>query len=165
MIIKKIFFLIIFLLSLSVYPSNSIVAVIDEDIITLNQLNKLTKGAEKNQKMALLNLLIDEKIIQGVIAKLKIIPKETEINRELNFIAKNNDVTLSDLSNSKEFPIILKRVEYELSKSILKKLVISEEKDTSNNKDLNLTDNQTFRNWIKKQREKIFIKIYEEKLN
>jgi len=165
MIIKKIFFLIIFLLSLSVYPSNSIVAVIDEDIITLNQLNKLTKGAEKNQKMALLNLLIDEKIIQGVIAKLKIIHKETEINRELNFIAKNNDVTLSDLSNSKEFPIILKRVEYELSKSILKKLVISEEKDTSNNKDLNLTDNQTFRNWIKKQREKIFIKIYEEKLN
>ena len=106
-----------------------------------------------------------KKIIQGVIAKLKIIPKETEINRELNFIAKNNDVTLSDLSNSKEFPIILKRVEYELSKSILKKLVISEEKDTSNNKDLNLTDNQTFRNWIKKQREKIFIKIYEEKLN
>jgi len=151
-------------LSLSSYSANTIIAVLNDDIITLNQLQKIVNQDDsKNQKIEIIESLISEKIELEYIKKLNIIPTNNAVNTELNKIAQRNNISIDDLKKLKNFEEIFSLLVTNLSKIGLRQIIIQQEtkKTISPSSAEGIA---IYQEWLKKIKSQMFIEIYENKL-
>jgi len=165
-VFKRIAFLLI-LYSSSSYCNNSILAVINDDIISTNQFSKtIKKGLTSEEKVSVLGILINEVLINQKITQLKISVKPKAVQDELIIIASKNGMTLEELSKVPNFQEIINTINRSLSIRALKEIVVNNElkKIEQNSNLLSKTHDELFDNWLNNLRNNSFIHIYEEKL-
>jgi len=162
----KIYILFLFF-SLSSFTSsetNSIAAIVNDSIITFNELNKYTKKDDsKKKRLAVLDLLIEKKIEIDVIEKLKINIPDKEIQEQLLIISKKNNVDFTDLIARPDIKLLISQIQATESIKRLKKIVIENEKNKEKNQDNNLSPEDLYKNWLEQKKVNTYIKIYEEK--
>jgi len=162
--IKNIFaFLIVFYSSCSL-GENTIVGLYNDNVITLNQLNSITKKKEsKEHKIIAIQALITEKIEIEFIKKLKIEPTASSINEELEKIAKQNNMSYEQLKQIVNFDEIYSIVFLKLSKNGLRQVIVN--KGKTDPISVNSPEGiSLYQNWLKKTKEKMYIEIFEDKL-
>jgi len=157
----RIFFL--FCIPFFSHSQNSIIAIINDDAISLNEFENFSINYPqiKNRK-DLLDKLIDHTFEKSKIRELKIIPAKEAIRKELINIAKLNNLTLEQLELLPDFKSIYINIAYSLSKIALMQLIVSSEKKANPNSNFN--DLEVYQNWLRSIREKAYIEVYEKKL-
>ena len=99
MIIKmKKLLLLIFIWSLNSLASpNSIIAIVNDDLITFDKISSEIKtSSTKEQKLALINRQIDLALQLQKVKEVDVIPKNNAINIALKKVASQNNLTLTD---------------------------------------------------------------------
>jgi len=161
---KKIFTLIFVLYSSYSLSQNTIVGIYNEDIITLKQLEKLTKKNEsKERKISVIQTLITEKIEFDFIKKFKIVPTSASLNNELSKVAEQNKISLEKLKQLANYNEIYSIVFSELSKIGLRQVIVNRNKAepiSINSKE----GVSLYQDWLKKTKENMYIEIFEDKL-
>ncbi|MBN1847447.1 MAG: peptidylprolyl isomerase [Deltaproteobacteria bacterium] len=135
-LLRILFFLILFSIripySLHAEIINRVVAIVDDDVITLFELNQMIRNVTGNTpedirakdeeqffetRENVLNLMIDDRIAQKKVKELGIMVSQGQIDAEIENIKKNNRMTHEDLLNG------LKRegLTYEVFRENLKK--------------------------------------------
>ncbi len=108
---------------------NSIVAVVNDNVITYDSIAaQINKNTTKEEKLALINQQIDKLLQKEKIQALGIKPKPETINAMLLNIAKQNNLTLTQLRANNQFNEIVERVSEELSFKGLQELVLQQAK-------------------------------------
>ena len=143
--------------------SNTIIAIVGKEIITSFDLSLYAKkNLPKEERLKILNLLIEEKIENNQIKKLRIEPTNESIIKELNAIALKNNITLEELQKNPNYKLILEQLKNELRKIALRQLVTQ---DLINmNKYPNSEIKNIYKLWMQDMKQKTYIDIYEEKL-
>ncbi|ALE02674.1 peptidylprolyl isomerase [Candidatus Pseudothioglobus singularis] len=130
---KKILVLLLFICSSSVFSENTIIAIANNNAITLNSLIiHLDKASSKQEKIKIINNHIDNKLQIQKATELKLTPTKRDIENILNNIAQSNNLSLKELMGFENFSSIEKKVLENLSilnlqRFITKELKISEE--------------------------------------
>jgi len=157
-------YILICLITVSFFAkSNTILAVVDDEIISSLDLSLYDiKNPTKEKKLALINLLIDDKIENKQIERLGIQPTNDSIIKELTAIAVKNNTTIEELQKSNKFNSIVKQVKNNLKKIILRQII------TQNlikiNKYPNVDKKNIYKFWLQDIKQTTFIDIYEDKL-
>ncbi len=104
---------------------NSIVAIVNDDLITLDSIIEDTKPSfTKAQKMQLLDQKIDLILQLQEIKKIGIEPKAESVNTALNNIASQNGLNLTQLKTNVQFGEIYNNVINQLSLIGLKQIAL-----------------------------------------
>ncbi len=104
---------------------NSIIAIVNDDLITFDQISiDIKPNYTKAQKLALVNQQIDLILQLQKIKQLSIVPKENVINSMLDNIALNNDLSLIQLQSLPQFDKVINHVKQNLSLEGLKHFII-----------------------------------------
>ncbi len=108
---------------------NSIIAIVNDDVITFNSIsNEIKKETTKEQKLALVNEQIDLNLQLQKIKELGIKPNKSSINTALNNVAVQNNITFAKLKSLTEFDQITKNINNQLSLRGLKQFVLKDNK-------------------------------------
>ncbi len=108
---------------------NSIIAIVNDDVITFNSIsNEIKKETTKEQKLALVNRQIDLNLQLQKIKELGIKPNKSSINTALNNVAVQNNITFAKLKSLAEFDQITKNINNQLSLRGLKQFVLKDNK-------------------------------------
>lgn len=120
------FLTLIFALSFTSFTiANSIIAIINDDVITLDVIAAQIKpSSTKAQKIALVNRQIDLVLQQKQIEKIGIYPKPKMVDVMIDRIALRNKLTREQLQNSPEFDTIVENITKNLELRALKQLVL-----------------------------------------
>ena len=123
---RKIVFLLALSSSLSINGApNSIIAIVNDEIITLDSISQKFKPSyKKSDKLSLLEKQIDLTLQQEKIKALGIQPKTESINAMLSNIAANNGITFAQLKLNNQFDEIAKNVVLQLSLRGLKQIIL-----------------------------------------
>ncbi len=106
--------------------TNSMIAIVNDDVITFDTIAKqIGPASTKAQKIALINQQIDLVLLLKEVQKLGVQPKAKTINLMLSRIATQNKLSLAQLKASPEFDAIVKNITQELSLRGLKKFVLN----------------------------------------
>lgn len=106
--------------------ANSIIAIVDDEIITLDTIsNQIKPNATKAAKMALVNRQIDLILQLKKVREIGIRPKPNAINIMLDNIATQNKLTRAQLKSSPEFDSIVDNITQNLALRGLKQYVLS----------------------------------------
>ena len=126
----KKYILLTLLFSLNVLAApNSIIAIVNDDVITFNSIsNDIKEETTKEQKLALVNRQIDLNLQLQKIKELGIRPKKSSINTALNNVAVQNNITFAKLKSLAEFDQITKNINNQLSLRGLKQFVLKDNK-------------------------------------
>ncbi|WP_190599978.1 peptidylprolyl isomerase [Candidatus Vesicomyidisocius sp. SY067_SCS001] len=118
--------LLVCLFSFNIFAiPNSIIAIVNDDLITFNQISiDIKPNYTKAQKLALVNQQIDLILQLQKIKQLSIVPKENVINSMLDNIALNNDLSLMQLQSLPQFDKVINHVKQNLSLEGLKHFII-----------------------------------------
>ena len=109
----------------SVFAANSILAVVNDDIITMASVQQqLNTVNSYDEKMAIINQKIDSHLIQNKITELGISPEQQSIDAAVDQIAKNNNMSTAQLKAHPQFPTLLQQIISQLSVSTLQQRVI-----------------------------------------
>lgn len=109
---------------------NSIIAIVNDDLITFDTIsNNIKPDSTKEYKMQLVNQQIDLALQLQEIKKMGIEPTTASLNSSLNDIASKNKLTLAQLQSLNQFDEIVEDVTNQLSLIGLKQL-ISKKADT-----------------------------------
>ena len=131
---------------------NTILAIINDSIITSEDLENFKhttrKDNEKTLEDLILRVIINQKIVQ-----YKIKPSEELIMNALLQIATNNNIPISQLQKAQNYNEIVKEVLYTISYDILLEKIANEEKFIQNNK------NKSLDSWLRNQYENSYIVI------
>ena len=148
-------FLFILLISLKTYPSdNTIIVIINEEVITQKQLEPIISSEEsKSKKISLIKKIIFTKLILNDAKRLKIEPSDGLINYELQKIANIKNIKFSELSRLPDYNKIITELKDKLTIVVYEKIV----RDT-------LKINETYEDWLKELQQKSFVRIFENKL-
>ena len=104
---------------------DSIIAVVENEVITSNELLETgKKNTSSSDVKQILDNEIDKKIILLEIKKRNIEPSKEVINLALNDLAKLNGLSLNALINLPNFDFTLKELKFNFSREILKKEII-----------------------------------------
>ena len=130
---KKIlaFFLVAF--ASCVYSVNTIVAIVNKTPITLNSVQiNLNNSNSQDEQIIAINNYIDNIIQVQQATELDLIPTNSDIEKVLNDVAINNNLSLEELMNFEDFSSIEREVLEKLSilnlqRFITKDLMVSEE--------------------------------------
>ena len=189
---KNLFALLLTLSFATFAVPNSIIAVINDTVITMDDINtQIDKNATTEQKLALIEQEIDIELQKEKIQTLGIKPKLEIINIALKSIAAQNGLTLTQLRANNQFDQIVKTVIQNLSLKGLKQLVLQQNNITitqaeidneilnNHNKVDNVTEayladikaqliynkqNAFFQSWTKDLRKNAYIEIFKHKL-
>jgi len=146
------------------FANNSILAIVDDNVITFNQFNKIyTADDSKENKIKNLEKLIIELLEKDHISKFNIKPSEDLLNKELINLSQKNNINVGQLQQASNFDEILKVIIYKLSKIALFEMVVKTEKAKKNVIDLR-TNEEIYKTWLNDIRNKTYIEVYEEKL-
>jgi peptidyl-prolyl cis-trans isomerase SurA len=126
--------LLIFSLNALAVP-NSILAIVNDELITNNQILAINKGKlSKTQKLAMINHKIDAILKMQEAKKIGARPTQDIIQKTLTVFALQNALTLDQLKKLPEYSEILTDVKRELSLEGLKRYI---------NKNLSITLSET----------------------
>jgi len=148
-------FLFILLISLKTYPSdNTIIVIINEEVITQKQLEPIISSEEsKSKKISLIKKIILTKLILNDAKRLKIEPSDDLINYELQKIANIKNIKFSEFSRLPAYNKIITELKDKLTIVVYEKIV----RDS-------LKINETYEDWLKELHQKSFVRIFENKL-
>ena len=111
----------------SLATPNSIIAIVNDELITLNAISEqVNASSTKAQKIKLIDHQIDLVLQLEKIKKFGIKPKLSSINTMLSNIASQNGLTLAQLQANNQFDEIVKNVSQRLSIRGLKQFVLQE---------------------------------------
>jgi len=162
--IKNLLFSIVAIFSSSTIAQNSIVGIYEDKVITLRQLESVSKENDsKDKKISAIHALISENIELDYIKKLQISPTSSSINDELLNVAKLNNIKLDELKKFSNFDEIYSLVVLKLSKIGLRQIVVNQDRIEP----ISLTSKEglsIFKDWVKNIKAKMYIEIYDEKL-
>ncbi len=124
----KALFALAFAFSLnSLAAPNSIIAIVNDELITLDAISEqITESSTKAQKIKLINNQIDLVLQLEKIKKFGIKPKLSSINTMLSNIASQNGLTLAQLQANNQFDEIVENISQRLSIKGLKQFVLQE---------------------------------------
>lgn len=106
---------------------NSIIAVVNDNVITYDSIaEQINKNTTKEEKLTLINQQIDKLLQKEKIQELNIKPNPETVNAVLLNIAKQNNLTLSQLRANNQFNEVVERVFEELSFRELQELVLQQ---------------------------------------
>ena len=109
----------------SVFAANSILAIVNDNIITMASLEQqLSTVNSFDEKMAVIDQQIDNLLIQEKIVKLGITPTQQSIDATVVQIAQNNNMTNEQLRAHPQFPTFLQQIISQLAVSTLQQSVI-----------------------------------------
>jgi hypothetical protein len=188
-------YLFAFLLTLplaTLTVANSIAAIVNDTIITLDSINaQAGKKASTKQKIALLERQIDIELQKERIQALGIVPKDEAIGAMLDNIAKQNNLTIAQLRSNDEFEKIVEIVTQNLAFAGLEQVILqqvsiniiqtevdeilannpkqaeaTEEEHIANIKMqlIRAKQNAFFQNWVKNLRKNAHIEMFANKL-
>ena len=148
-------FLFILLISLKTYPSdNTIIVIINEEVITQKQLEPIISSEEsKSKKISLIKKIIFTKLILNDAKRLKIEPSDDLINYELQKIANIKNIKFSEFSRLPAYNKIITELKDKLTIVVYEKIV----RDS-------LKINESYEDWLKELHQKSFVRIFENKL-
>ncbi len=117
--------LLLLLASLNAFSaSNSIVAIVDDELITYDMIG--VKNETKAAKLASINRQIDDILKMRQVQQLELTLKDQAINDALNYIAQQNSLSLSQLQASPKFDQVLADVKKTLIFNGLKAFIIDQ---------------------------------------
>lgn len=124
----KALFALAFAFSLnSLATPNSIVAIVNDELITFDAISaQIDKSSTKAQKIKLVDNQIDLVLQLEEIKKFGIKPKLSSVNAMLSNIASQNGLTLAQLQANAQYDEILENISQQLSLRGLKQLVLQE---------------------------------------
>ena len=134
---KKIVFLFALSGALNINSTpNSIVAIVNDEIITFDSIAQQIKPShKKSDKLAIVEKQIDLILQQAKIKALGIQPKTESINAMLTNIAAKNGITFAQLKLNNQFDEITSNVALQLSLQGLKQIILEKA-------DIQLTQNE-----------------------
>ena len=121
---------------------NSIIAIVDEDVITLQTIELELKQAKTfDEKIAIIEQQIENTLQLRKAVELGLNPSQKDINGTLFQLAKNNSVSIEQLQSYPQFPSLIQDITNRLSILNLQKFIT---------KDLNfkLSDDEIKKNCI-----------------
>jgi len=166
MIFKHLIFFVV-LYSSSSFCSNSIIAVVNDEIISTNQFSKsIKKNLTSKEKIKALEFIVNEVLISQKIKQLKISINPKAIEDELNRIALENNLTLEELTKLANFQQIRFTVNQALSKKALKDIIVSNELKKIETESIysSKEHDELFNKWLDNLRNNSYIYIYDDKL-
>lgn len=124
----KYLFILVVVFSFNVISApNSIIAVVNNNVITYDSIAKqINKNTTKEEKLTLINQQIDRLLQKEKIQELNIKPNPETVNAVLLNIAKQNNLTLTQLRTNNQFNEVVERVSEELSFRKLQELVLQQ---------------------------------------
>ncbi|ABL02290.1 PpiC-type peptidyl-prolyl cis-trans isomerase [Candidatus Ruthia magnifica str. Cm (Calyptogena magnifica)] len=122
---------------------NSIIAIVNDDLVTFDQISvDIKSNHTKVQKLVLVNQQIDLILQLQKIKQLNITPKENAINSMLGNIASNNNLNLMQLQSLPKFDEVIDHVKQSLSLEGLRQFIVE-------NLDIKLTEVEIIKQLIK----------------
>ena len=124
----KILLTLILTLSFSTFvAANSIIAIVNETVITMNSISaNINEKTTVAQKMSWLQRQIDITLQREQIQALGITPKADAVNQLLTEVAKQNGLTMAQLRSSNEFEEIISAITQNLVLSELEQVVLQQ---------------------------------------
>ena len=157
-------FLFFLLFFKNAFGSNSVIAIVDGDVLTTNQLYlTIDKNEDKLKKLAALDKLINEQIENIKIKEYDIQPTELAINDQLVRLAKKNNLTIDQIKSATNYNQLLIQINYKISKLALFEIIVNSNKNIQDAIKVQ-SNEEIYSNWLKNIRKNTFIVIYEEKL-
>ena len=121
---KKLFVVFLFLTLNISLASNTILAIVNNKVITTESFqNQLNIANTFDQKMELLSQQIDISLQIDMVKKLGIEPKNEEINGAIIQLAQNNNISLSELKSHPQFTLFIEQIIETLSLIGLEKFI------------------------------------------
>ena len=146
---KRVSALIIILLHFGAcFAANSIIAIVNEDVITLQSIEaELNKVNSFDEKIIIIEQQIDIKLQLSMAIELNLNPSQEDINLTLSQVANNNNLTIEQLQSYPQFPSLVQEITNKLSILNLQQFIT---------KDLNihLSDDEVKKDCIDNQSEK-----------
>jgi len=106
------------------YKTDTIVAVIDNHVITSTDVKKVNKNSDDLKKI--INLVINQKILELEAKKLNIEPNKELIDLELVNLSRINKIPINVLIKSNNINEIIKNIRQQLQIKILKDQIIKD---------------------------------------
>ena len=105
-------FLLLLLFSVNIsIADNTIVAIVNEDVITLDSIEwQLNVASSYNEKIDIVNRQIDLLLQLNIVNELGIKPENAEINGALIQLAQNNRISLSELKSHPQFTLFVEQI-------------------------------------------------------
>jgi len=106
------FFLLLLLFSVNIsIADNAIVAIVNEDVITLDSIEwQLNVASSYDEKIDIVNRQIDLLLQLNIVNELGIKPENAEINGALIQLAQNNRISLSELKSHPQFTLFVEQI-------------------------------------------------------
>ena len=102
--------LLLFSVNISI-ADNTIVAIVNEDVITLDSIEwQLNVASSYNEKIDIVNRQIDLLLQLNIVNELGIEPENEEINGALIQLAQNNRISLSELKSHPQFTLFVEQI-------------------------------------------------------
>ena len=109
----------------SVFAANSILAIVNDDIITMASVQQqLNTVNTYDEKISIINQQIDNSLIQSKITELGISPAQQSIDTAVDQVAQSNNMSATQLKAHPQFPAILQQVIGNLAVTALQQRVI-----------------------------------------
>jgi len=141
---------LIFLFQLGVcFASNSIIAIVNEDVITLQSIEQQLNDANSfNEKIDIVEQQIEIALQMSKVRKLGLNPSQGDINGVLNQLAIDNNISMEQLQSYPQFPSLIQQITdrlsiFNLQQYITKDLNIELFENEINNCTFNINDNDT----------------------
>ena len=131
------------------FAANSIIAIVDEDIITLQSIEQQLNDANSfNEKIDIVEKQIEIALQMSKVRKLGLNPSQGDINGVLNQLAIDNNISMEQLQSYPQFPSLIQQITDRLSilnlqQYITKDLNIELFENEINNCTSNINDKDT----------------------
>ena len=131
------------------FAANSIIAIVNEEVITLQSIEQQLNDANSlNEKIDIVEQQIDITLQMSKVRDFAINPSQLDINSVLAQVAHNNNISMEQLQSYPQFPSLIKEITDKLSilnlqQFITKDLSIELSKNEINNCTSNINDKDT----------------------
>ena len=131
------------------FAANSIIAIVNEEVITLQSIEQqLNYASSLNEKIDIIEQQIDITLQISKARNFAINPSQLDINRAVAQVAHNNNISMEQLQSYPQFPSLIKEITDKLSilnlqQFITKDLSIELSENEINNCTSNINDKDT----------------------
>ena len=131
------------------FAANSIIAIVNEDVITLQSIEQQLNDANSfNEKIDIVEKQIEIALQMSKVRKLGLNPSQGDINGVLNQLAIDNNISMEQLQSYPQFPSLIQQITDRLSilnlqQYITKDLNIELFENEINNCTSNINDKDT----------------------
>ena len=113
---KRVLTLFLVLYVYAVYAENTILAIVNNEVVTLNSVEKKLNVANSNEeKIAIIKDRIDTILQLTKVREFDISPTQLDINQALNQLANINEITIEQLNSYPEISLLTREVTEKLS--------------------------------------------------